>query len=47
MTGQPNLLHGPLPVGTIGSLGFALVAITIFISPKALKAWAAFPKQST
>jgi membrane protease YdiL (CAAX protease family) len=38
MTGQPNPLLGPLPVGIIGSLGFALVAITIFISPKALKA---------
>jgi hypothetical protein len=47
MTGQPNPLLGPLPVGIIGSLGFALVAITIFISPKALKTQVAFPKQST
>ena len=37
MTGQPNPLLGPLPVGIIGSLGFALVAIAIFISPNALK----------
>jgi uncharacterized protein len=36
-TGQPNTLLGPLPVGIIGSLGFALVAIAIFISPNALK----------
>jgi membrane protease YdiL (CAAX protease family) len=36
-TGQPNPLLGPLPVGVIGSLGFALVAIAIFISPNALK----------
>jgi membrane protease YdiL (CAAX protease family) len=38
MAGQPNMLLGPLPVGIIGSLGFALVAIAIFVSPKALKA---------
>jgi len=36
-TGQPNPLLGPLPVGIIGSLGFALVAIALFVSPKALK----------
>jgi membrane protease YdiL (CAAX protease family) len=35
-TGQPNTLLGPLPVGIIGSLGFALVAIAIFVSPKGL-----------
>ena len=34
--GQPNKLLGPLPEGIIGSLGFALVAIAIFFSPKAL-----------
>jgi uncharacterized protein len=34
--GQPNPLLGPLPVGIIGSLGFALVAIAIFFSPKGL-----------
>jgi membrane protease YdiL (CAAX protease family) len=38
MTGQPNLLLGPLPVGIIGSVGFALVAIAIFVWPKALEA---------
>jgi CAAX protease family protein len=36
-TGQPNPLLGPLPVGIIGSLGYALVAIAIFVSPQALK----------
>jgi membrane protease YdiL (CAAX protease family) len=36
-TGTPNPLLGPLPVGIIGSLGFALVAIAIFFSRKALK----------
>ena len=36
--GQPNPLLGPLPVGIIGSLGFALVAIAIFAWPKALEA---------
>ena len=36
-TGEPNRLLGPLPVGIIGSLGFALLAIAIFFSPKGLK----------
>jgi membrane protease YdiL (CAAX protease family) len=36
-TGQPNPLLGPLPVGIIGSLGYALVAVAIFASPKALE----------
>ena len=35
--GQPNPLLGPLPVGIIGSLGYALVILTIFFSPKALQ----------
>jgi membrane protease YdiL (CAAX protease family) len=38
MTGVPNPLLGPLPVGIIGSLGFAAVALAIFLSPKALRA---------
>jgi membrane protease YdiL (CAAX protease family) len=38
LAGEPNLLLGPLPVGIIGSLGFALVAIAIFVWPKALDA---------
>jgi uncharacterized protein len=38
MIGNPNMLLGPLPVGIIGSLGFALVALAIFFSPKALDA---------
>jgi uncharacterized protein len=37
VAGEPNTLLGPLPVGIIGSLGFALVAIALFVSPKALK----------
>jgi membrane protease YdiL (CAAX protease family) len=35
--GQPNPLLGPLPVGIIGSLGFTLMAIAIFVSPNGLK----------
>jgi membrane protease YdiL (CAAX protease family) len=35
--GQPNPLLGPLPVGIIGSLGYALVTLAIFLSPKALQ----------
>jgi membrane protease YdiL (CAAX protease family) len=38
VAGQPNPLVGPLPVGIIGSLGFALVSLAIFFSPKALEA---------
>jgi membrane protease YdiL (CAAX protease family) len=38
IAGKPNMLLGPLPVGIIGSLGFALVAIAIFVWPKALEA---------
>jgi membrane protease YdiL (CAAX protease family) len=36
-TGNPNPLLGPLPVGIIGSLGYALVAVVIFTAPKALQ----------
>jgi uncharacterized protein len=36
--GKPNPLLGPLPVGIIGSLGYAVVAIAIFASRKALQA---------
>ena len=35
--GQPNPLLGPLPVGIIGSLGYALVTLAILLSPKALQ----------
>ena len=34
--GQPNPLLGPLPVGVIGSLGFAVAAAIIFASRRAL-----------
>ena len=36
-TGQPNPLLGPLPVGIIGSIGYGLVALFIFFSPRALE----------
>ncbi len=32
-TGQPNPLLGPLPVGIIGSLGYAIVALILFFAP--------------
>jgi membrane protease YdiL (CAAX protease family) len=35
--GQPSTLLGPLPVGLIGSVGFAIVALLIYISPSALR----------
>ena len=34
--GSPNPILGPLPVGIIGGLGFTLVALLIFFSPKGL-----------
>jgi uncharacterized protein len=34
--GQPNPLLGPLPVGTIGSAGFALLALIIYLNPRVL-----------
>ena len=37
IAGKPNTLLGPLPVGIIGSVGFAVVAIAIFVWPKALE----------
>jgi membrane protease YdiL (CAAX protease family) len=42
-TGASNPLLGPMPQGIIGSLGFALVALAIFFSPKALKEPAGTP----
>lgn len=36
LQGQPNPLLGPLPVGVIGSLGFAVAAAIIFASRRAL-----------
>ena len=36
--GQPNPLLGPLPVGIVGSVGYALLAVIVFTSPKALTA---------
>ncbi len=35
--GNPNPLLGPLPVGIIGSVGFAAVSLAIFFSRKGLK----------
>jgi len=34
--GEPNYLIGPMPVGIIGSLGYALLALLIFFSARAL-----------
>ncbi len=43
--GSPNPLLGPLPVGIIGSVGFAAVALVIFFSSKGLKEpYPALPK---
>ncbi len=36
--GNPNPLIGPLPVGLIGFAGYALLAILLFVSRRALKA---------
>lgn len=36
LSGKPNLLLGPVTVGIIGSLGFAVLALVIFFSPHAL-----------
>jgi membrane protease YdiL (CAAX protease family) len=33
VTGNPNPLLGPLPVGIIGSLGYAVVALALFFRP--------------
>ena len=33
VTGSPNPLLGPLPVGIIGSVGYAIVALILFFSP--------------
>jgi membrane protease YdiL (CAAX protease family) len=34
--GAPDQLIGPMPVGIIGSLGYALLALAVFMSPRAL-----------
>jgi membrane protease YdiL (CAAX protease family) len=36
ISGEPNRLIGPLPVGIIGSLGYAALALSIFLSTRAL-----------
>jgi membrane protease YdiL (CAAX protease family) len=33
LIGNPNTLLGPLPVGIIGSVGYAIVALALFFSP--------------
>jgi uncharacterized protein len=33
LIGNPNLLLGPLPVGIIGSIGYAIVAVILFFWP--------------
>ena len=37
VTGQPNPLLGPLPVGLIGSVGFAVVMLALFVKPGAFE----------
>jgi membrane protease YdiL (CAAX protease family) len=39
--GQPNPLLGPLPVGLIGSVGFAMVMLVLFVKPGAFEPHAA------
>jgi membrane protease YdiL (CAAX protease family) len=34
--GEPEYLIGPMPVGIIGALGYALLAVLIFFSARAL-----------
>lgn len=34
--GEPNTLLGPLPTGVIGGIGFALIALLLFFSPRGL-----------
>jgi hypothetical protein len=36
LRGEPGLLIGTIPVGIIKSLGYALLALPIFLSPRAL-----------
>ena len=36
ISGEPDPLIGPLPVGIIGSLGYAVLALLIFFNPRAL-----------
>jgi membrane protease YdiL (CAAX protease family) len=43
ISGAPEPLIGPQPVGVIGSLGFALLALLIFFSPRALAQPASAP----
>jgi membrane protease YdiL (CAAX protease family) len=37
MTGKPNMLLGPTPVGVIGVAGFALIALIVLLTPRALE----------
>jgi membrane protease YdiL (CAAX protease family) len=37
LKGEPNPLLGPYPTGLIASLGFALVALILYFSPRALR----------
>ena len=43
ISGAPEPLIGPQPVGVIGSLGYALLALLIFFSPRALAQPASAP----
>jgi hypothetical protein len=37
LNGQPNMLLGPTPVGVIGTLGFSILAVFLFIRVSAWK----------
>jgi len=47
INGAPDPLIGPQPVGVIGSLGFALLALLIFFSPRTLAQPASAPAGMT
>jgi len=41
--GDPDPLIGPIPVGIIGGLGYAMLALLIFFSPRAMAQPASVP----
>ncbi len=46
VTGKPNPLLGPLPVGIIGSLGFAVIALAFFFSPGQIATFSTHPNEA-
>jgi hypothetical protein len=43
ISGEPDQLIGPMPLGVIGSLGYAVLALLLFFSPRALAQPASAP----